>query len=542
VPQQTVVGDIPRIQAGRTPDVLAFTDGARRYSWAEFDQRVTRLAHVLRDHLGVQPQDRVAILAGNCLEYVELTFASSRIKAIYTGLNTRHHRAEMAAQLADCGASVLLVGPGFEELGAHLAVECGATVVHLGPEGPGEHYKTLLAAASTEAIPGHGDAEAPYVLTYTSGTTGDPRGAMISSRNDLAMATSLAVCTETHVDDRFMVVLPLFHKGGQFAVLHPACLGLTTVLLPGPNPELMCRTIAAEQVTVFLAVPTVMKMLVDHLEQTGADHYDFTSLRHVLYGSNPIAPAQLRAFAGLFGCSLSQIGGIGTEGGVGLSLSRVDHDRGLRDPSAGHILQSCGRIQPGAEMRLVDEGGQEVPTGEIGEMVFRGDAYVAGYWNRPEASRLLWREGWLHSGDLGRRDAEGYVYYVDRKAGRIKTGGETVFAREVEAALSDHPAVLAVSVVGVPDEKWGEAIWAVVETREDARAGEDLATELQEHVRQRLARFKVPRRILFRSALPTTALGKIAVGQVRALAIGALAADRAADSSTTPRSGIEATA
>jgi acyl-CoA synthetase (AMP-forming)/AMP-acid ligase II len=296
----------------------------------------------------------------------------------------------------------------------------------------------------------------------------------------------------------------------------------------------MCRTIPAEQVTVFLAVPTVMKMLVDHLEQPGADRYDFSSLRHVLYGSNPIAPTQLRAFAGLFGCSLSQIGGIGTEGGVGLSLSRVDHDRGLRDPAAAHILQSCGRIQPGAEMRLVDEGGQEVPTGEIGEMVFRGDAYVAGYWNRPEASRLLWREGWLHSGDLGRRDAEGYVYYVDRKAGRIKTGGETVFAREVEAVLGEHPAVGAVAVVGVPDEKWGEAICAVVQPRDGVEPDEELAAELQEHVRQRLARFKVPRRVVFRAVLPTTALGKIAVGRVRALAVDAAAADS--------RSGIGATA
>jgi acyl-CoA synthetase (AMP-forming)/AMP-acid ligase II len=189
-------------------------------------------------------------------------------------------------------------------------------------------------------------------------------------------------------------------------------------------------------------------------------------------------------------------------------------------------------------MRLVDESGTEVPTGEIGEMVFRGDAYVSGYWNRPEASRRLWLEGWLHSGDLGRRDAEGYVYYVDRKAGRIKTGGETVFAREVEAVLGEHPAVGAVSVVGVPDEKWGEAIWAVVQTQDGAEPGDDLAAELQQHVRQRLARFKVPRRILFRPVLPTTALGKIAVGQVRALAVDAAAAD----STTADGSGVGATA
>jgi acyl-CoA synthetase (AMP-forming)/AMP-acid ligase II len=515
---QTVVGDIPRMQAGRAPDGPAFTDSGRRYTWRELDDRVTRLAHALRDHLGVRPGDRVAVLAGNCSEYVETTFACSRIRAIYTGLNTRHHHREMTAQLADCGAGVLMVGPGFEERGVQLASESGARLVHLGADGPGESYEALLATASAEEIPSHGDTDAPYVLTYTSGTTGDPRGAMISSRNDRAMATSLAIATETQVDDRFMVVLPLFHKGGQFAVLHPASLGLPTVLLPGPNPELMCRTIEVERISIFLAVPTVMKMLIDHLRERGSKAYDFSSLRHVYYGSNPIPPEQLREFAGLFGCSLSQIGGIGTEGGVGLSLSRVDHDRGLRDPSAAHVLQSCGRIQPGAEMQLVDEAGREVPTGEIGEMVFRGDAYVSGYWNRPEASALLWRDGWLHSGDLGRRDEEGFIYYVDRKAGRIKTGGETVYAREVESALADHPAVRAVSVVGVTDEKWGEAVCAVVEVHDGTAPDDDLAEELRRHVRARLAGFKVPRRILFQQTLPTTALGKIAVGQVRALA------------------------
>jgi acyl-CoA synthetase (AMP-forming)/AMP-acid ligase II len=515
VQTQTVIGDIPRIHAGRTPAALAFTDGQRRFSWSELDERVNRLGHVLRD-LGVGRQDRVAVLAGNCLEYVDVTFASSRIQAIYTGLNTRHRPAEMAAQLADCTPAVLVAGRGFEELGADLARQCGATVLHLGPDGPGHSYDALLRAASTEEIPSHGDVEAPYVLTYTSGTTGEPRGAIISSRNDLATAWSLIVCSESQVDDRFMVVLPLFHKGGQFSIMHPAWLGLPTVLLPGPDPEAMCRTIESERITVFLGVPTVMHMLTEHLRQAGPGRYDLTSLRHVIYGSNPITDAQLRAFAGHLGCTLSQIGGIGTEGGVGLSLSRTDHERAFTDPSAARILQSCGRIQPGAEIKLVDDSGREVATGEIGEMVFRGNAYVSGYWNKPDASRALWRDGWLHSGDLGRRDEEGYIYYVDRKAGRIKTGGETVYAREVEAVLSEHPSVGRVCVVGVPDEKWGEAVWAVVEPA--GRADDKLEAELRDLVRARLAGFKVPRRVLFRAPLPTTALGKIAVGQVRALA------------------------
>lgn len=513
----TVIGDVPRIHAARLPGGLAVVDGERRVTWQELDDRVNRLSNVLRDTFGVGAGDRVAILAGNCLEYIDLTFASSRIQAIYTGLNVRHHPAEMAAQLRDCSARLLVVGRGFEQVAATLAEQAGIPALSLDAAGPGASYEALLAAASADPVPPHGDAEAPYVLTYTSGTTGEPKGAMISSRNEIAYATGLALASETRVDDRFMVITPLFHKGGQFSVMHPAWLGLPIVLLPQPDPALIFRTVEAERVTAFVAVPTLMKMMTDHLDDVGPDAYDLSSIRHVLYGSNPIQPKQLKHFARLLGCSLNQIGGIGTEGGIGLSLNRVDHEQCLADPELAHRLQSCGKVQPGVEMRLVDEQDNDVPTGEIGEMVFRGDAYIAGYWERPEASQAAWRGGWFHSGDLGRRDADGYVYYVDRKSGRIKTGGETVYAREVEAALQDHPLVQAVAVVGVPDEKWGEAVCAVVELPSGQDMPDDLEHVLQEHARQRLAGYKVPKRVIVQQ-LPRTALGKIAVGDVRALA------------------------
>lgn len=514
-----VIGDVPRIHAARLPGGLAVVDGDRRITWQQLDDRVNRLSNLLRDRFSIDVGERVAMLAANCLEYVDLTFASSRIQAIYSGLNTRHHPAEMAAQLADCSARLLIVGRGFEQVGAALAEQAGIPTLSLADCGSGS-YDALLAAASSAPVPPHGDAGAPYVLTYTSGTTGEPKGAMISSRNEIAFATSLALASETRVDDRFMVITPMFHKGGQFSVMHPAYLGLPTVILAQPDPALIFRTIEAERVTAFVAVPTLMKMMTDHLDAVGPATYDLSSVRHVLYGSSPIPTSQLRYFADLLRCSLCQIGGIGTEGGIGLVLDRVDHELGLADPELSHRLQSCGRVQPGVEMRLVDEQDADVATGEIGEMVFRGDAYVEGYWGRPKASARAWRGGWLHSGDLGRRDADGYVYYVDRMAGRIKTGGETVYAREVEAALEDHPLVQAASVLGMPDEKWGEAIWAVVEAAPGQVLPADVEHQLQEHARGRLARYKVPRRVIVH-ALPRTALGKIAMGEVRALALQA---------------------
>ena len=512
-----VIGDVPRMHASSRPEHLAVVDGGRRVSWKELDDRVNRLAAVLRDHYNVGYQDRVAILAGNCLEYVDLTFASSRIAAIYTGLNTRHHPDEMEAQLKDCGAKVLLVGKGLEETAAGLVQRTGCRLIGLPGAEIGDAYEELLASIGGSDIPPHGDAELPYVLTYTSGTTGEPKGVMISSRNEFALTNSLIIGSEARVDDRYLLMIPMFHKGGQFNLMLPAYLGRPVVILPGPDPQLVLKTIESERITSFVAVPTVMAMLVEYLESVGPEAHDLSSVRHVSYGSNPIQPPLLRRFARLFGCSLCQIGGIGTEGGIGLILTRVDHDEALADESLAHRLQSCGLVQPGAQMRLVDDDDVDVPVGEIGEMVFRGDSYVDGYWGRPEASERAWRNGWFHSGDLGRRDEDGYVYYVDRKAGRIKTGGETVFAREVEVVLQEHPAVRAVAVVGLPDEKWGEVVCAVVEVDGEESVG--LEDELREYARDRMARFKVPKKVLTTSSLPRTALGKIAVGEVRKLAL-----------------------
>lgn len=508
-----VIGDIPRVHARRLVDSDAYVDGDRRLGWAEVDDRVNRLCHGLSREFGVGPGDVIAILAGNSHEYVELMYGASRLAASYTGLNTRHHQREIVAQLLDSGSKLVVVGSGFEAAGDAVAAEVDVPTLHLGPSG----YETLLADSPDTPIASHGDEEAPYSLTYTSGTTGEPKGAMITSRNEVLYVQSLSWAAETRSDDRFMVVTPMFHKGGQFSTMHPAYFGLTTIILPGAEPIPMFEAVQSHDVTVLVAVPTVMKMMIDAVESAGQEIYDFSSLRHVLYGSNPITLPVLRRFAELFDCSLSQIGGIGTEGGVALVLTRVDHERALTDISFEHRLASCGRVQPGFELQIVDDEEQAVAPGQAGEMLFRGDAFISGYWGKPEASHQLWHNGWAHSGDIGRVDEDGYVYYVDRKAGRIKTGGETVFAREVEAALRTHPAIAEVAVVGVPDETWGEAVWAAVERRPDAPKGDDaLAEELRRHVRQSLAGYKVPKRVVFIDALPRTALGKLAIGDIRA--------------------------
>jgi len=512
-----IVGDFPRLHARRDGVAIAYIDGTTHLTWQQVDERVNRLCHGLRKSYGIAAGDRIAILSQNCHEYAELMFAASRLAAIYTGLNTRHHPTEMAQQIRDSGSKLLILGPGFETVGAELVAKAGVYSLTLGTSPGG--YESLLATSAVTDIPSHGDENAPYTLTYTSGTTGEPKGAIISSRNEVGFCQSMAWAAETRHDDRAILVLPMFHKGGQFCIMHPAYFGLTTVILPNPEPNAMLAAIEQHRPSFGVLVPTVMKMMIDAMANDDNRQRDLSSLRHYMYGSNPITLPVLRQFTKLFSCTMSQIGGIGTEGGVALVLSRVDHQQAMADPALEQRLTSCGRVQPGFEMMLVDEEDRPVVMGERGEMLFRGDAFISGYWQRPEASARLWRGGWLRSGDIGRIDAEGFVYYVDRKAGRIKTGAETVYAREVEAVLRESPLVGEVVVVGVPDETWGEAVWACVERSIGVIASSDSEDEqyIQRFVRERMAGFKVPKRILFVEQLPRTALGKLAIGEVRSL-------------------------
>jgi fatty-acyl-CoA synthase len=506
------IGDLPRANAGRTPEGLAYLDGDRVLTWRQVNSRTDRLAHALRTDLGLGSGDVAAILADGCVEHPELMFASSKAGTVHTGLNTRHHPREMIAQVADAGASALFVGPGYEDVAAEVAGATGARLVGVNGAKIADGYEDLLAAARTEPVERHDDDDAVYNLTYTSGTTGEPKGAMISSRNMLAYARSLGWVARSRASDRHLVNLPMFHAGGHFGLMHPAHYGLPVVIQPRPDPADLVRAVEEHAITTFLIVPIAIQMLLDHLDVHPSD--SIRSLRLVIYGSNPIPEPVLRRFATVIGCDLAQIGGMGTEGGVGLSLSPEHHAEALADPACAHRLRSCGMVQPGTELRLVDDLDRDVPVGQPGEMLFRGEAFVAGYWKRPDATRQAWRGGWFHSGDIGVMDADGFVTYVDRKAGRIKTGSETVFAREVENAIRGLAGVADVSVVGVPDERWGEAVWAVVERVPGADVDAD---EVQARVRSRLAGFKVPKRVLTVDALPRTAIGKVAIGQVKAL-------------------------
>ncbi|WP_085225068.1 class I adenylate-forming enzyme family protein [Mycobacterium florentinum] len=510
-----IVGDLPRVNAERDPVAAAYIHNDHTWTWAEIDRRVNALAHALRGDLGLADGEVVAVLAENRTEHIELMFAASRAKVIHTALKTRSSMNEMMHQFDDAAVSVLLVGPGFEERATSIAEHRPVHLVGLDGAGVGEPYEKLLSAQPIDPVPSHHDAEAVYSIMYTSGSTGEPKGVPVSSRNELYYSWTVAWSIESDPDDIIINVLPLVHRGGQYIAMCAALLGQPTVL-SSPDPQQMLRAIAKYRVTVAILVPTIAQRMADLLK-SDPDSYDVSSLRHFLVGSSAVSPALATLLLTLTPAQISQIGG-SSEGAVTLALLARDYRGIVADPRLVHRASSVGRPAPGVRVAIVDENDEFLGDNQVGELVYQGDMFIQSYWNKPDLTARTWRNGWFHSGDLGYRDPDGFYYYKDRLFGRIKTGAETVFSREVEQVLARHPAVAEVAVVGVPDDEWGEAVTAAVvpvQPVETVAAGQDLAGELAALVRSELARFKVPKTFVFTAALPKTALLKVPYGEVR---------------------------
>jgi acyl-CoA synthetase (AMP-forming)/AMP-acid ligase II len=510
-----IVGDLPRVNAEREPGGTAYIQDGRTWTWSEVEQRVNALTHLLTGDLGVRAGDVVAILADNRPEHLELMFAASRAKAIHTALKTRSSMNEMLRQFDDAPPVALVVGPGFEERAASLAEHRNVRLVGVDGATVGEQYEKLLAMAPTEPVASHQDAEAVYSIMYTSGSTGKPKGVPVASRNELYYAWTVAWSIESDPDDVYIDVLPLVHRGGQYIAMTAALQGRPTVI-GAPDPAQMLRLITEHRVTVAILVPTIAQRMLDLLAQQ-PDAYDVSCMRHFLVGSSAVSPALAARLMAETPAQISQIGG-SSEGAVTLALLAADYRAIVADPALAHRAASVGRPAPGVRVAVVDEDDNVLGDNEVGELVYQGDMFIESYWNSPELSARTWRGGWFHSGDLAYRDADGYYYYKDRLFGRIKTGAETVFSREVENVLATHPTVAEVAVVGLPDDHWGEVLTAAVVTAapvESAARARDLAAELADLVRAELARFKVPKTFVFTTALPRTALMKVPYGEVK---------------------------
>ncbi len=491
--------------AQQRPDQVATVFSGREFTFAETYRLVARLAGGLRS-LGVQRDDRVAILSLNSDRYLQSLLAIAWADAVVVPVNVRWSVKEIGYSLVDAGVKVLLVDDRFAGMVPELSAQCPqlGIVVHCG-EGPTPAGAVDFAAlAESEPIPdAHRSGEALAGIFYTGGTTGAPKGVMLSHRNLFVSALGSAAMGLGTVEGRMLHVAPMFHLAGLSFVIVNLLLGGEHVIIPAFEPVATLAAVSEHGITDVLLVPTMVQMVVDHPR---VGEFDLSSLRNVTYGASPISEALLgRTRAAFPSVALAQAYGMTELSPVATLLLDSDHDHPVR-------RRSAGRAAPHVLVRIVDPDGVEVPRGEFGEIVAAGDNVMLGYWGKPAETAAAIRGGWMHTGDGGHMDDDGYVYVRDRLKDMIISGGENVYSIEVENAVASHPAVAQCAVIGVADERWGERVHAVVVLAPGAALTLD---ELQEHARREIAGYKVPRSLEIVSALPMSGAGKILKRELR---------------------------
>jgi long-chain acyl-CoA synthetase len=502
----TVAGVLRRHALG-DPDRSAITDRGQSISWRALDERSSRIAQALVAE-GVGSQDRVAFIDKNGAEFFEVWYGAAKINAVMTPISWRLSAAEMRDVINDAEAGVVFVGADFvgdvDDVRDQLRTV--TTVVVLGSPPCHESYPAwmLRQPAVDPGVVAAGDDVALQV--YTSGTTGVPKGAMITNTN-LGMMAAVGPRQQVDSDSNYLIAMPLFHLGGSGMAMTSMTVGANTVIARDVDAPELLRTIQHEKITNAFLVPAVLASLTALPDAAAGD---YSALRAIAYGASPITNAVLEQSLRIFACDFFQIYGL-TETGILTQLDPADHHPG---GPREHLMRSAGRPYPHIEIKIVDpDTGQDRPCNNVGELWTRSAQVMKGYWRKPdETARALTADGWFRTGDAGYIDAEGYVYLTDRIKDMIVSGGENIYPVEVENVLADHPAVADVAVIGVPDHKWGEAVKAVVMLKEGATADE---AELIEWSRQHIARYKCPRSVDFATQLPRNPSGKLLKRQLR---------------------------
>jgi acyl-CoA synthetase (AMP-forming)/AMP-acid ligase II len=492
------------------PDEVATVFGARRTTFAQQRDRVSRVAGGLR-RLGVQQGDRVAYLGLNSDRFYEYYFAVPWAHAVLIPVNIRWAAAEIAYALQDSQTRTLIVDNTFLPLVEQIRARYRGlkTVIYAGdgqtPDGMDSYEELAIAGPAIPDMRRGGEDMAG--LFYTGGTTGFPKGVMLSHRNLLTSVLGLqASGAFPRTAGPTLHVAPMFHLAAVSELMSCAVAGRTQVILPAFDPLAVLEVVRRDRIEALRLIPVMLQILIDHPR---FDDFDLSCISSVGYGGSAIAPALLeRATAKFPGADFVQVFGQTELSPVTSVLGPEEHAATRRTS----LMRSAGRAAPHAEIRIVDERDTELPPGTVGEVVVRGDHVMRGYWNKATETAFALRGGWLHTGDAGYLDTQGYLFIVDRIKDVIITGGENVFSAEVESALGAHPAVSACAVIGVPDRHWGERVHAVVLLRDGAVVTPE---ELREHAKGLLAGYKCPRSVDFVDALPLSSAGKVLKRELR---------------------------
>jgi len=489
----------PARRAELTPDRVAVDQGGHRLTYAELEDRSARCADALGSS-GIGPGDRVAALLDNGHEYVEVLFGCARLGAILVPLSTRLAPPELEFMAADSGATALVYGEGHAEAVAAFRPKTGVKASLVVGAGEDPSYEEALAAAAPSRPPHPCGWDDVLAIFYTSGTTGRPKGAMLTHGNHFWTNLNMVLALDLTQDERSLVVLPMFHVGGwNVNTLAVWWKGGTVVLESGFDAG---RVLGAVEggVTSMMGVPTMYQVIADH---PGFESADLSSLRVAVCGGAPLPIPLIRRY---------QERGVRFVQGYGLTEA-APNCLILPPEDAERKAGAAGRPYFFADVRVVDADDRPVAPGGTGEVVVRGPSVMKGYWERPDATAEALRGGWLRTGDAGRLDEDGYVWIVDRLKDMYISGGENVYPAEVEHVLGTHPAVAEAAVLGVADERWGESGLAVVVLRDGEAASQE---ELRAFCLERLAKFKVPARFAFADALPRNPTGKLLKAEILA--------------------------
>jgi long-chain acyl-CoA synthetase len=505
------VADIVRAHSAAKPDAVSLSLGDRTVSWGELYERARRVAGGLRA-AGVGAQDRVAFLDKNGIEHFEVVYGAALGNAVCVDVNWRLAPPEVAFIVNDSEAKVLVVGADFvgvlDAIGDDLLHR--PLVLVIGGHAEHQRYDEWVAAQDDDDPHTPSAADDVALQLYSSGTTGQPKGVMISNHNLIGLLPVGGEIWEMTADSVVLVAMPLFHIGGSgwAAVAH--FLGARLEILRDIDFGELVRLFSTRGVTHAFVVPAVLQFMQ---LVPGVAEADFSSLEVIVYGASPISEEVLAASIKLLGCRFFQVYGLTETTGAITHLPPSDHD--LAGPTV-HRLRSCGVAGPGVELRIRDVmTGVDIDEPEVpGEILVRGQQVMKGYWNNPEATgEVIDEAGWFRSGDIGYVDADGYLYIHDRVKDMIVSGGENIYPAEVENVLMSHPAIADVAVIGVPSEKWGETPKAIVVLKPDDQADAD---DIIAFVRQRLASYKCPASVDFTDALPRNPSGKILKKDLRA--------------------------
>jgi acyl-CoA synthetase (AMP-forming)/AMP-acid ligase II len=486
------------------PDRLAMREEDRSYSYGNLEQWTGQIVTYLQK-AGLQKGDRIAWIGKNSDLYFTLFYGAARLGVVMVPVGWRLAPAEWAFIVNDTNARLLFTGPGFDDVtnALHGQLQYVERVI------TAEDARAEISATVSAPFDAAGPDDAVLQL-YTSGTTGNPKGAVLSNRNLFALRRGIndagLAYTKWEEDEAVLVAMPCAHIGGTGLGIMALGSGLPGIILAEFTPDGFFDAVETGGVTRLFIVPAALHMLVNHPR---CQHVDFSRLKYILYGAAPMPLELLRQCITMFGAQFIQAYGMTETTGTIVMLPPEDHD-----PAGNVRMRSAGKALPGVELRIVDDAGRDLPTGEVGEIWTRSSNNMIGYWNLPDATEKTMAEGgWIKTGDAGYLDDDGYLYIHDRVKDMIISGGENVYPAEVESAIYGHPDVLEVAVIGVPDDKWGEVVKAMCVPR----PGHSVDPEaVMSWAREKIAGFKVPKSVDIIEALPRNASGKVLRKDLRA--------------------------